>query len=41
MTAVLDPTPDGQGFILVRQAPAGQEKIVVVENRAAGLKRRP
>jgi Tol biopolymer transport system component len=40
LLATYDPMPDGQGFVLARRVP-GATKIVVVENWAAELKRRP
>jgi len=36
-----DPMPDGQGFVLMRRTSTGEKKVVVVENWAEELKRRP
>jgi Tol biopolymer transport system component len=36
-----DPMPDGQGFVLLRRTSTGEKKIIVVENWAEELKRRP
>ena len=41
MTADYDPMPDGQDFVLLRNAPTRQGKIVVVENWAVELKQSP
>ena len=40
LLATYDPMPDGRGFVLVRRTP-GETNIVVVENWAEELKRRP
>ncbi len=39
--ATYDPMPDGQGFVIVRGAPPGERRIVVVENWADELKKLP
>ena len=41
MTAESNPMPDGQGFVLLRNAPTRQGKVVVVENWAVELKQSP
>ena len=41
MLATYDPMPDGQRFVIVRGAPPGERKIVVVENWADELKKLP
>jgi Tol biopolymer transport system component len=41
LIACYDPMPDGLRFVVARRAPSGERKIVVVENWAEELKRRP
>jgi eukaryotic-like serine/threonine-protein kinase len=41
MIATYDPMPDGLGFAIIRNPPARERKLVVVENWAEELKKRP